>query len=308
MQRYALSAIKNARSIPDTDVCIQQISGKNVGFVKSQTNPEKVHEIVSFDTELAACTCPQATQGNICKHQIKCLLMQGHTEADLLHRLGTRLGTVDGGLSPAEPDNEVTGDVLDLDDVLDMNEISPSEDSAPDEELPVENVVSEANNSQVSCSTDPKILDKDDALEMVSSVFNLMGADQQVLAHAAVLLTDACEAKKKLVARSSSLEAVSVEPFAPIPGSDNTLCRKPDFIEHFFSGSRSRKKSQNTPPQNLSQSVVAVPEFRRKQQRRESMQESLDGRALLSIDLNASPTDYSMLSSPPASRASKRKK
>ncbi|KAL3690648.1 hypothetical protein R1sor_004299 [Riccia sorocarpa] len=127
---------------------------------------------------------------------------------------------------------------------------------------------------------------------LVRAMWESIGSDSVIAAHAAVMLTDVSEKVKMLLARRSSLDDVTIEPFTSLPGTDNSLKRKPDFLERHFQRTEGRKRQTEVSSQALTQLEVSVPQFIRKVQPRESMQQQLDGRALLSMDLNAIPIEY----------------
>ncbi|KAL3696718.1 hypothetical protein R1sor_010794 [Riccia sorocarpa] len=322
--KYALTAIENARSIPDNMVTIEQLDERNCGFVRSVSNPDKVHEIVGFDTDTAACTCPQGTQGNICKHQIKCLLLQGHTETSLQRRLGSSMGTISGGLTelseePSDPaevscsegdtEDEQEGDTDDdTEEFTNCTEDFPVLDSgvldSGEHSFPEPHDVTTSTAIVENPTARKKKMTREDAVQLVNEMFQSVGTDEHIIDHITVLLTDASEVVKKLIARRTFVETICVEPFASLPDSDNMLRRKPDFLERFIGSSSNRNEARKRP--NDSSADTAIPEFTRKLQPRESIQQSLDTRALISLDLNALPIDYSSLA--PARGVSKRRK
>ncbi|KAL3679343.1 hypothetical protein R1sor_022299 [Riccia sorocarpa] len=214
--------------------------------------------VVGFGSDLAGCTCSQTTQGNISRHQIKCLLLSGHSESSLLQRLGTSFGTAVGATEDSEGETETT-DIHDATaeqqavDVLEPPELVEVMDYAP----PVENVHGESHEN-----THIRVLSKEEAVNLVRAMWRSAGDDTNLLAYASMLLTNAHESLKKLIARKSTLETVAVEPFVPVAGSDNSLCRKSDFLESSFSrcGSRndSRKRVTDDTAGNSNQGSVAV--------------------------------------------------
>ncbi|KAL3693014.1 hypothetical protein R1sor_006665 [Riccia sorocarpa] len=259
-QQYALTTIKNARAIPDSSVNFTIIDGTNCAFVQSLSTTGKVHEVIAYHTDLATCTCLDATQGNICKHQIKCHLLQGHTETSLVHRLGTSYESFAGGFgSSASPEGDEHAEPVDIDlnAPVDLVTIDGILEDTPLESETV--LYAEAQSIGAEVSAARKIFTLEDARKMVDHMWHIIGGEEDLAAHATVLLTDASEALKKLVATRSSLEHVSsLELFVPLSRNDSTLRRKTDFLERIFSQDRKR------PNEPACLSEVQVPDFVRK--------------------------------------------
>ncbi|KAL3679860.1 hypothetical protein R1sor_022816 [Riccia sorocarpa] len=238
-QQYALTSFKNARAILDSQVNFTVIDGTNFGFVQSLSSLAEVHEVTAYDIDLATCTCPNATQRNIYKHQIKCLLMQGHTETNLLQRLGTSYGSLAGGFgSSASPegDEHVEPVDIDLNAPVDLVTVDGVLEDTPLESETVLPAEAQSIGAEVSAARTIFILE-DDAKKMVDHMWDIIGGEEDLAAHVTVLLTDASEALKKFVGTWSSLEHVSsLEPFVPLSGNDNTLTD----LERIFSQGRKR--------------------------------------------------------------------
>lgn len=67
--------------------------------VVSCSNPEVVYFVHDAAGEWASCTCAWSEQGNLCKHQVKCLiLLEGKTEDQIVQVCGSLVGTSRGGL------------------------------------------------------------------------------------------------------------------------------------------------------------------------------------------------------------------
>ncbi|KAL3676584.1 hypothetical protein R1sor_026532 [Riccia sorocarpa] len=211
---------------------------------------------------------------------IKYLLLKGHTEASLIRRLGTSYRSMAGGLdwssSPEDPeDHEDLARILNIDlnahmeaSLLDEETLLGSPSMPTDDTVLNEVVV----DPVVNPAEGPSIFVRADALRLVEAIWDNVGDDQELGSHARVLLTDASESFKKLVARRSSLalQSVILEPFSPLPDSDGTLRRKPDFLETLFTENWSRRESIKRPNDTIR--PVEVPEFVPKPQHRESMQ------------------------------------
>lgn len=75
------SSVARALKIPDADVRYPRIahvpSCGLFAHVRSQSKREIWHEVFNAQSGWACCTCDWAVQGNICKHQLKVMLMEG---------------------------------------------------------------------------------------------------------------------------------------------------------------------------------------------------------------------------------------
>ncbi|KAI5070538.1 hypothetical protein GOP47_0014881 [Adiantum capillus-veneris] len=77
------NSYQRALQIPDGHVTFVDTS-KGVALVESISSPGQGYTVFNTDCEWACCTCKWAEQGNICKHQIKVMLMRGDTQASLV--------------------------------------------------------------------------------------------------------------------------------------------------------------------------------------------------------------------------------
>ncbi|KAL3684340.1 hypothetical protein R1sor_002362 [Riccia sorocarpa] len=270
LEKYALSAIQNARDTPDDHVSFQDIEGRKCRFVKSLNNPDKVHEVVSYDTELAGCTCPHGTQGTS--------EGSGSDEDEAEDQDGLDLNT------PFEHEGEDNQELVNSVDVG----WNPSED-----------IVVEAPRAET-----PKYMSEEDVVLLVRGLWQRIWSDAELGGHAHVLITDASETFERLIARKTSIETVDVEPFLPLAGENGSLRRKPGFLEAMFMHSTKRANDSNMDV--ICRGDAAVPTFPRKVNHSESIQQSLDNGAQLSLNLNAVPVEY--LNMTPAGTSLKRRK
>ncbi|KAL3689367.1 hypothetical protein R1sor_015676 [Riccia sorocarpa] len=99
-----VAAICKTREIPMADVIsYASEGGMKVSLVRSQSRQSYLHEVRSWDTDFCRCTCGFSVQRNACKHQIRCLLLVGYSEVDLLHMLGTKWDTNAGDMHNMQP-------------------------------------------------------------------------------------------------------------------------------------------------------------------------------------------------------------
>lgn len=97
-ERIVASAVLRARQIPDNFVSLYP-DGEDVALVGSVNNFPHVYTVVAPDKEYAQCDCPQADQGNLCKHVIKVfrLLHPDVQEGYIIRVAGTLHGTMEVG-------------------------------------------------------------------------------------------------------------------------------------------------------------------------------------------------------------------
>ncbi|KAL3688380.1 hypothetical protein R1sor_014689 [Riccia sorocarpa] len=270
MKELVVTAIEHAETIPDQDVSMHIIDSKKCAFVRSQTRPWQQHEVTSFVTDSAACTCSQGAQGNTCKHQSKCLLLLGYSQVAIVQRLGTFAGTIAGGM------DLLTGSDPALGLECDLNVMGGSEESEP--------ALNEPEAEAVPCVTSdtPKIMSEEEAYSLVQRMWAMVRPSSTLSAHATTIMQDAHERVADLVARCAVLEKQDgVESFKVIPGTNGSLKRLPDFVERFM-GRATKRMS----PRLHADTDIAVENFSRRQSDRLSMQATLDRAALQSIDLN----------------------
>jgi hypothetical protein len=115
-QDTVVSALLRARSIPETDVTLPTFAG-GPAFVTSQTHRHLRYIVYNPEIEMACCNCVHAQRGNICKHQVKVLLMLNPhlAEGTIARFCGREMGKATGGLqnllTPSGVPLRRTGDV-----------------------------------------------------------------------------------------------------------------------------------------------------------------------------------------------------
>ena len=116
-EQFVINAVLKAREIPDSCVTLP-IADDGPALVTSKTNPTKLYSVYSPDCEWGCCDCMWALKGNICKHQIKVLMILHPelAEGTITRYCGSLAGTCEGGranmLDPVvhfPPDCEDTG-------------------------------------------------------------------------------------------------------------------------------------------------------------------------------------------------------
>ena len=106
-EQFVINAVLKAREIPDSCVTIP-IANDGPALVTSKTNASKSYKVYNPDCEWGCCDCVWALKGNICKHQIKVLMMlhPSLAEGTITRYCGSLAGTTEGGrgnmLDPVE--------------------------------------------------------------------------------------------------------------------------------------------------------------------------------------------------------------
>jgi len=73
-EQFVINAVLKAREISDSCVTLP-IADDGAALVTLKTNPSKMYSVYSPDCEWGCCDCVWALKGNICKHQIKVLMI-----------------------------------------------------------------------------------------------------------------------------------------------------------------------------------------------------------------------------------------
>ncbi len=71
-----MNSLERARAIPDHHVRYCDEGNKNAR-VKSQSHEKLWYKLRNVDCEWACCECEWALKGNLCKHQIKVMIVNG---------------------------------------------------------------------------------------------------------------------------------------------------------------------------------------------------------------------------------------
>ena len=106
-EQFVINAVLKAREIPDSCVTLP-IADDGPALVTSKSNAGKLYTVYNPDCEWGCCDCLWAMKGNICKHQIKVLMMlhPSLAEGRITRYCGSLAGTSEGGrgnmLDPVE--------------------------------------------------------------------------------------------------------------------------------------------------------------------------------------------------------------
>jgi hypothetical protein len=82
----------------DEQVCFPDSQDPNRAVVKSLKPDGKEYNVRNIYSNFPTCNCKWADQGNMCKHQLKALLVKGVLGGVLAQQLGSRFGGQGGGI------------------------------------------------------------------------------------------------------------------------------------------------------------------------------------------------------------------
>ncbi|KAL3687890.1 hypothetical protein R1sor_014199 [Riccia sorocarpa] len=286
--RLVLAAILKAKSIPDSSVLEQSnVDGKEVVWIRSVSDPSRIHEVVGWNSDKGGCTCGWAVQGNVCKHQIKILLMAGYTEMELLSKLGIKYGTVSGGF-----DNLVH--------TVDMTEADALNMEIPESNEPNEHPDNEHPDSEHRADENLVTASREDFMTEASKIWSAVQHSTNLARHPLAFLKDAYSRTADLVAvtecgspDTAIPEEHNTTEFEPVPGSDGSLQRRRDWLEKCMERPRRRRRvgDENQPPPGNVPPAAGIAFEKLQSTRPRPMQEVLDAEALASVDLNLTPAE-----------------
>ncbi|KAL3680764.1 hypothetical protein R1sor_023720 [Riccia sorocarpa] len=74
-----------------------EVNGVKVKVFES-VKPDMFHTVMDWGSKESSCSCSMNAMGNLCKHEVKALLMDGVTETEIVKTLGRKAGTSAGGM------------------------------------------------------------------------------------------------------------------------------------------------------------------------------------------------------------------
>ncbi|KAL3699403.1 hypothetical protein R1sor_017425 [Riccia sorocarpa] len=90
------STVLQAASIPDSSVTFSLEHENITATVISTRDPSVRYTVYNSDTEWACCDCEWARRGNMCKHQVKLLIMKGVIGGGAVQTYASRVGAQHG--------------------------------------------------------------------------------------------------------------------------------------------------------------------------------------------------------------------
>ena len=216
-EQFVINAVLKAREIPDSCVTLP-IADDGPAIVTSKTNAAKSYSVYNPDCEWGCCDCAWALKGNICKHQIKVLMMlhPSLAEGTITRYCGSLAGTNEGG----------RGNMLDP--VLHFPDDCYDTGSAVPTSIPIS-----AISSQRVTPSDEDIEKR--VRNLTTDVMDAATGDTFLLKH---LLADLHVVKGKQQTLLAQIKHGLVEPsqvdsnFLPNDdGSNMSLKRRKDFLE-----------------------------------------------------------------------------
>lgn len=99
-QDIVVSSILRARKIPDEDVTLPEMDG-DTALVTSTDHRHLRYTVHNPGSEMAVCNCVWAQRGNMCKHNVKVVMMMNPdvAEGTIARFCGRLAGSVTGGLN-----------------------------------------------------------------------------------------------------------------------------------------------------------------------------------------------------------------
>src|SRR5450759_1068753 len=84
---------------------LEQVSFPDVlkpdrAVVQSANTAGKEYVVRNIYFKFCSCDCKWADEGNMCKHQVKALLVRGHEGGEIVQQLGTKFGSQFDGIAP----------------------------------------------------------------------------------------------------------------------------------------------------------------------------------------------------------------
>ncbi|KAL3684714.1 hypothetical protein R1sor_002736 [Riccia sorocarpa] len=97
VEGQVVTVCAKAETIPDTAIMHLEVDNIRVRVCQSSSKPGVFYTITDWGTPDSRCTCQMASEGNLCKHEVKALLMDGVTETEIVQTMGRKFGSVAGG-------------------------------------------------------------------------------------------------------------------------------------------------------------------------------------------------------------------
>lgn len=99
----------------DHQVCFPDPRLPNQAVVRSLKPDGKEHVVRNIFSNFPSCDCKWAEEGNMCKHQLKALLFRGYDGGVLVQQLGSRFGSLMGGISHLDSTEDYINTTLERD-------------------------------------------------------------------------------------------------------------------------------------------------------------------------------------------------
>ncbi|KAL3690905.1 hypothetical protein R1sor_004556 [Riccia sorocarpa] len=98
VEDQVVSVTVKARSIPNSHMQTVESDGVLFRVCQSQKSPGVFYTVSDWGSTNSKCTCPHSSLGNLCKHEVKAMLMDGYSETQILLAFGRKCGSVVEGL------------------------------------------------------------------------------------------------------------------------------------------------------------------------------------------------------------------
>ena len=216
-EQFVINAVLKAREIPDSCVTLP-IADDGPAIVTSKTNASKLYSVYNPDCEWGSCDCLWALKGNICKHQIKVLMMlhPSLAEGTITRYCGSLAGTTEGGRgNMLEPVVHFPDVCYDIGPAVPTPTPKPASDSqrvTPSEEDIEEHILSLAKEFMDVARGDTFLLK-----HLLADFHVVRGKQQTLLAHIKHGLVEPSQADLHFLPNDD--------------GSNMSLKRRKDFLE-----------------------------------------------------------------------------
>ncbi|KAL2621937.1 hypothetical protein R1flu_002142 [Riccia fluitans] len=218
--------------------------------------------------------------------QIKCLLMEGYSEVELLHRLGTKFGSVAGGFNNAQP--------IDL--------FTPSQLAGVEVPLAQQTAESDSDIEVIASITGHQKREGDstgvsrsgiaDFQQEATTLFKAVCHSKRLTGQAFAFMKEASNRVLNIRAKRTLAHDIEiVESFITVPTADHGLQRKKDFLE-VFNANRRKHVRKSDRAERFSKNIDEDERFRSVTVKKITTQQVLDREALESVDLNQPYPEY----------------
>ncbi|KAL3683486.1 hypothetical protein R1sor_001508 [Riccia sorocarpa] len=267
-----------AKTIPDSMV-MTELDGSKVRVFQSSSKPDTCYTVMDWTTKDSRCTCSMSAAGNVCKHEVKAMFMDGITETEIVKTLGRKAGSSSGGVENLSVNQELP---------LDLN-ADPADLFVPDEpefHFPFD-MNNDSLNGAPTTTDDQRPTTLEDIIGEVTKFADKMEGDAFYLSHFAILCRGAMEEVQNMKARwecnTTTVDSPALSVPNPLEAGRTTateLTRAKGWHEKMMDAYSRRKRRQALPEPDENS---AIPLERVMKQKWPSLNETLDGEAIASL-------------------------
>ncbi|KAL3686359.1 hypothetical protein R1sor_008933 [Riccia sorocarpa] len=266
-----------ARSILDSSVTTVEVDGLQMRLFQSLSNPDTCYTVMDWKTKESRCTCTVSAMGNLCKHEVKSLLMDGVTETEIVKTLGRRAGTNYGGADTLSLNREVP---------LDLNTEPADVILSEEPEFCFPFNMSDGPTSEATDPVEDRTITSEDVIAEIRKFNTKVEGDEFCMSHLLVLCKGAISEVLKMKAQRETNTLLHDSPATKVPNplevpsnaaTAAELTRTKGWYEimhesHGKKGSKKRLPEPDTGP--------VIPLERVQKQKWPSLNEQFDGAAI----------------------------